>query len=209
MENFPKYYDKAVEVFFKIIDGSGGEYSLSDNNHENNLIRDWLPSYSLLMMREDKELLGINKIAESSKGGALFMQEVMNYLSDALNENDKKIFLKMQGDAFTATLEDDDPFSFVKDFVDYVGWDRSEVKGYANKVLESKDDKYKSVKSIFNLYQKMLMLFIPRKVAEFVQEGLMYGGGLPSGAKFWNYEQMGAINVLCTGFIYNSNKNKE
>jgi len=208
MEDFPKYHNKAVEVFFKIIDGSGEEYSTSDNNHENNLIQEWLPSYSLLMMRQDKELLGINKIAESSKG-VLYMQEIMNYLSDTLNENDKKIFLKMQGDAFTATLVDDDSFSFVKDFVDYIGWDRSEVKGYANKVLESKDDKYKSVKSVFNLYQKMLMLFIPHKVAEFVQEGLMYNGDLPRGAKFWNLEQMGAINVLCTEFLYNSNKNKE
>jgi len=34
----------------------------------------------------------------------------------------------------------------------------------------------------------------------------IYNGGLPPAAKFWNYEQLSAINVLCTEYLYNINK---
>jgi len=199
-----EYYNKASKAFFRIIDMIGGEHSVND--YEEHMRINWLPTYSLLMMSENKELSTMIEWAELPKG-ILPTQAVMEYLHHSLDDNERKIFLKMQGDAFTGTIEEGDPFDFVEDFVDYVGWERKEVKGYANEILKSKNDKYKVVKNAFNLYQEMLLLFTPDKVSDFIQENFIFNGKLPPGAKFWDYEQLAAINVLCTGLFYNMNEN--
>jgi hypothetical protein len=211
MANMPEYYIKADKVFFTFTNMAGMDHSVHDSDCEESMKINWLPRYSLHMIAESEEfsevIKGMSEWRTPPKD-EMITQSLMYYFNYILDDDEKQVFLKMQGDAFTATVERGETFDFIEDFINHVGWNRSEVKGYADKILESEDDKYEVVKHVDKLYQEMLIMFTPDMVAKYIQENFLFNERLPPAVKFWNYEQLGAINVLCTGYLYNINKDK-
>ena len=111
-----------------------------------------------------------------------------------------KTFIKIQMDL----LNNEDAQQFSKDFVDYRGYNKPELFAFAKNTLGPEGNGNALVKSAYAVYGKFLMTYSP--VATQDTAAFMYNGMPVPGSKYFNWDVVGAVNVMTTNMLFRSIK---